>query len=196
MNIKKLFPLSFVIALALATSCQNQSNEPTPVAPSPSPVAEVTTPAGRFAYVNMDSLQSSYQLCIEASEKLESRMKTYQSALAQKQTQLQQAQQTIQKKLQDGTITSEEQYKAELEKYARQEQAVAQFCQQQEASLAEQQKSLLITLQDSLDNYLADYNKNKQYTLILNQAVLLHAHGADDVTDEVVAGLNKRYTKK
>ncbi len=197
MNFKKILTLGIAASAITFTACGNKENSTEKVKQNGAqPVAATTTTTASFAYVDMDSLQAKYQFSIDAAATLESKMKAYHSTAAQKQNNLQQAQQTIQKKLQDGSITSEEQYKAEVEKYSKQEQSFAQYCQQQEQALAAEQAQLLVALQDSLNNYLEEYNQAKKYTLILNKAVILHATDVTDVTNEVVAGLNNRYQKK
>ena len=53
-------------------------------------------------------------------------------------------------------------------------------------------------LHDSLQHYLAFYNKDKKYSLIFSKQGdnLLYADKAYDITNEVVAGLNKAYKGK
>ena len=50
-------------------------------------------------------------------------------------------------------------------------------------------------LRDSIQHYLAVYNKDKKYSLILSKAGdnILYADKAYDITDEVISGLNKAY---
>ncbi|MDD6507262.1 MAG: OmpH family outer membrane protein, partial [Prevotellaceae bacterium] len=50
-------------------------------------------------------------------------------------------------------------------------------------------------LRDSIQHFLAAYNKDKQYSIILSKAGdnLLYANKAYDITNEVIAGLNKAY---
>lgn len=196
MKIKNILTLGLIAIALTACNSKQDANDKVKQNGAPQATAVQTSEIHTFAYVDMDSLQSKYQFCIDASSTLESKMKAYQTAAGQKQANLQQTQQNIQKKMQDGSITTEEQYKAELEKYSRQEQAFAQYCQQQEQMLAAEQTKLLIEMQDSLDNYLEEFNKTKNFTLILNKAVILHAKGVVDVTNEIAEGLNKRYKKK
>ena len=53
-----------------------------------------------------------------------------------------------------------------------------------------------IQLRDSINAYLKEYNKDKKYSLIINNAGfnnLLYADPAFNITQEVIDGLNKRY---
>jgi outer membrane protein len=53
-------------------------------------------------------------------------------------------------------------------------------------------------LRDSIQHYLAVYNKDKKYSLILTKQGdnILYADKNYDITAEVVAGLNKAYKPK
>ena len=53
-------------------------------------------------------------------------------------------------------------------------------------------------LHDSIDHFLAVYNKDKKYSIILSKSGdnLLYADKAYDITDEIIAGLNKAYKGK
>ena len=55
--------------------------------------------------------------------------------------------------------------------------------------------SYLCALRDSIQHFLAVYNKDKKYGLILSKAGdnILYADKAYDITNEVIAGLNKAY---
>ena len=49
---------------------------------------------------------------------------------------------------------------------------------------------------DSIQHFLASYNKDKKYAFILTKQLgdnLLYADNAYDITEDVVAGLNKAY---
>ena len=56
---------------------------------------------------------------------------------------------------------------------------------------ADNNKQLL----DSVMNYLKIYNKDKKYSYILNAAEVLIGDETQNVTKEVLVGLNARYTK-
>ena len=63
---------------------------------------------------------------------------------------------------------------------------------------AENQKNNL-ELRDSISSFLKQYNKEKNFDLILSNSGLdnlLYAKKALNITDEVVNGLNSRYTPK
>ena len=53
-------------------------------------------------------------------------------------------------------------------------------------------------LRDSIQHYLAVYNKDKKYSIIFSKQGdnLLYADKAYDITNEIIAGLNKAYKGK
>ena len=52
-----------------------------------------------------------------------------------------------------------------------------------------------IQLLDSINNFMKEYAKKKGYDLVLRKSATLYIDPKYDVTDDVVDGLNKRYTK-
>ncbi len=188
MNAKILSAVA--LAVATLTACQGGKKENTPTS---TPAA--ASSAVKMAYVNLDSVQEHYQYFLEEKAAAESLVNSYQSAVQQKESALQQMQTDIQQRMQNGKITSEEQYKSEVAKFQRQQEAYSRYRTEMEQKIAGEQQRVNEALQDSLDHFLAEYNKSKKYAFILNKAVLLYADQAMDITDEVIAGLNKRYKK-
>lgn len=184
------FTLALAIAISIA-SCGNDKKTEQTATTSP-----VTASNLNIAYVDMDTLQEKYLFYIDGKAALEKKVEAYQATVRQKETALQHTQENIQKRMQQGQITSEAQYKAEVNKFNQQQNAYAQYRSTNEQELAKEQEDFGKALQDSLDNFLAEYNKTKKYHFILNKAVMLHAEKSYDITAEVVAGLNKRYKKK
>ena len=50
-------------------------------------------------------------------------------------------------------------------------------------------------LNDSIHNFLSDYAKKNNYDMILFKSATGYINPSLEVTDEVIEGLNKRYTK-
>ena len=64
-----------------------------------------------------------------------------------------------------------------------------------EGELANETQKFNEALRDSLNNFLASYNKDKKYDLLLSKAGdnILYANRKFDITQDVINGLNKRY---
>ncbi len=50
-------------------------------------------------------------------------------------------------------------------------------------------------LSDSVDNFLRDFSRQNNYDVILKKGATFYINPSLDVTDKVIEGLNKRYTK-
>ena len=50
-------------------------------------------------------------------------------------------------------------------------------------------------LNDSVDKYIAEYAKTKGYSMILRKAATWYVGDVDDVTADIIKGLNERYVK-
>ncbi|MBQ6032322.1 MAG: OmpH family outer membrane protein, partial [Prevotella sp.] len=150
----------------------------------------------KIAFVEVDSIMSQYEFCKEYSKILEKKGQNIQNTIAQKGQNLQAAANKFQQDLQNNKYTQQqaEAVNAGLQK----QQADLQALQQRLGSdfQAETDK-FNAALRDSIQHFLAKYNKDKKYSLILSKAGdnILFADKAYDVTNEVIAGLNKAYKK-
>ena len=78
-----------------------------------------------------------------------------------------------------------------LEKKAADLQEYAQRLENE--NMLEQQK-MLMQMNDSINFFIKEYNKEKKYEAIFNNASTLYINPQYDITNEVVGLLNKRYT--
>jgi len=191
MNKKNIFrTLALAIVATMATTSCNQSNPQMDNQPKDSTsVSEL-----KIAFVEVDSIMTQYKFCKEQSQILQKKGQNIQNTLASKQQQLQAAANNFQQKIQQNAYTREqaENIQAGLAKQDRDLQALNQRLSNE--FQAETEKFNL-ALRDSIQHFLAKYNKDKKYSIILSKAGdnLLYADKAYDITDEVIAGLNKAY---
>ena len=178
-----------VAALSLAmTSCNkstaNDEAQAQPVAPG----------SLKIAYVEVDSIMSQYKFCKDYSLILQKKGQNIQNTLAAKQQQLQAAAANFQQKVQQNAYTREqaEGIQAGLQKQSADLDALNRRLSNEFQTETEKYNN---ALRDSIQHYLAFYNKTKKYTLILSKAGdnILYADKAHDITNEVIAGLNKAY---
>ncbi len=148
----------------------------------------------KIAYIEVDSIMSQYKFCKEYSLILEKKSQNIQNTINSKGRSLQNAVAKFQQDIQNNKYTQQ------------QAEAVQAGLQKQDADLRELQQRLGSefqtetekfnkALRDSIQHYLAVYNKDKKYSLILSKAGdnILYADKAYDITNEVIAGLNKAY---
>lgn len=148
----------------------------------------------KIAYVEVDSIMSQYKFCKDYSLILQKKGQNIQNTLAQKQRTLEQAYMNFQQKIQQNAYTREqaEQIQMSLQKQNSDLQALNQRLSGEFQVETENYNN---ALRDSIQHFLAVYNKDKKFGLILSKAGdnLLYADKAYDITNEVIAGLNKAY---
>ena len=135
--------------------------------------AKAETPAApsdlKIAYVEVDSIMSQYKFCKDYSLILQKKGQNIQNT----QQQAEAVQAGLQKQNNDLQALNQRlsaEFQTETDKYNN-------------------------ALRDSIQHFLKVYNKDKKYSMILSKAGdnLLYADKALDITNEVIAGLNKAY---
>jgi outer membrane protein len=149
----------------------------------------------RIAYVEVDSLMTQFEFAKEKSQELEKNSLNARNTLTQKGNKLQEAANNFQQKLQNNGFASREQAEAAQAALQRQQNDLAALQARLENELASEQQKFLEALQDSLNNYLEVYNKDKKYDMIINKSAILYAGKKYDITQDVINGLNKRYKR-
>lgn len=182
--------------LALTTAC-NKSKEETKAT-----TAQATTTSQqsgmKVAYVDLDTLQNHYKFFTETKEALEAKSKGYEESISRLSRELENAAASFQQNLQNGKYTSEDQARKEQEKLVTKQNNIQRKQMEYAESLQNEQDAFNKALHDSINNFIADYNKTHNYTMILSKAGdnILYADPALDITKDVLAGLNKRYKSK
>ena len=197
MNKKNIFrnlAVAFVATAAL-TAC-DKSNPQMDQKPEN---ANKTAVAGelKIAYVEVDSIMSQYKFCKEYSLILQKKGQNIQNTLAKKQEALQAAVANFQQKVQQNAYTREqaEAINAGLQKQGNDLQVLNQRLS---TEFQNETDKFNKALRDSIQHYLAVYNKDKKYSIIFSKQGdnLLYADKAYDITNEIIAGLNKAYKGK
>ena len=193
MNKKNIFGTLAIAAIATMafTSCNNSNEQAEKKSTS---TATATPTSMKIAYVEVDSIMSQYKFCKDYSLILQKKGQNIQSTLASKQQALQAAATNFQQKVQQNAYTREqaEAIQAGLQKQNADLQMLNQRLSNEFQVETEKYNS---ALRDSIRHFLNKYNKDKKYSLILSKAGdnLLYADKAFDITNDVVAGLNKAY---
>lgn len=190
---KKIVILSVAVAAATTlglASCDKSS----PKMDEKATATQTATVSNKIAYVEVDSIMTQYKFCKEYTKILETKGNNIQKTLAGKQQALQNAAANFQQKVQQNAYTREqaEAIQAGLQKQSNDLQGLNQRLS---AEFQTETDKYNKALHDSLQHYLAIYNKDKKYGMIFAKQGdnLLYADKAYDITNEVVAGLNKAY---
>jgi len=162
-----------------------------------------------IAIVNTDSILKHYTLAVEAQDKLMSRYEESTVKLDTKAKALQKEYETFQRdvldfqrKVEANAFLSRERAESEQARLQKKEQQLMvkqqdleNLRQKLSADFMDEQAALTQQLQDSVQQYLREYNADGHIHLILNDAVLMNKVAGYDITDEVIEALNARYTK-
>ena len=181
---KNVFSKLAVVAIAATAlmSCNNQPKQNDSKA-EPATQKEAQAQAGgqQIAYVEIDSIMSQYTYWKEVTKIMKAKEANISKTLNGKQQQLQQAAANFQQNVQANKYTQAQaqQIQASIQKQA------------QDAEVAKYNKALA----DSVHNYLAQFNKDKKYAMILAKSGdnILYADKSLDITNEVIKGMNKAY---
>ena len=184
-NLKTVLAAACVLVFA---ACNNKQAG-TETAP-----ANVKSGDLKIAYVEIDSLMSQYQFCKDYSLLLTKKGENIRATLNQKAKTLDSDAQEFQRKLQNNAYTQEraEQENARLVKMQQDLQALQERLSNEfDAETAKYNNAM----RDSITSFLKIYNQDKGYSLVLSKAGdnMLLADPSLDITNDVVAGLNKRY---
>ena len=192
MNKKNYFGTLAVAAFAAMamTSCDKSKSQvdDKPVAAQPAPTST------KIAFVEVDSIMTQYKFCKDYSLILQKKGQNIQNTLAQKQQALQAAAANFQQKLQQNAYTREQAQSIEMS-LQKQNNDLQALNQRLSGEFQTETEKYNKALRDSIQHFLAVYNKDKKYSLILSKAGdnILYADKTHDITNEVIAGLNKAY---
>lgn len=163
-----------------------------------------------IAVVNTDSILKHYTLAVESTDKLMSQYEESTLKLDAKAKSLQREAETFQqdyvnfqKKVETGAFLTRERAESEAAKLEKKQQQLVSKQQDLENlrqklsnDFMTQQAALTQQLQDSVQQFLREYNADGHLHLILNDAVMMNKVAGYDITEEVIEGLNARYSKE
>lgn len=163
------------------------------------PASNSTPTAGtsdlKIAYVEIDSLLNNYNLCKDLNEAMIKKQENVEVTLKEKMKSLDSEVRDFERKYQNNVFTPER-AQQEQNRLLKKRQDLEALHQRLMGELQQESDKNNIQLRDSINAYLKEYNKDKKYSLIINNAGfnnLLYADPAFNITQEVIDGLNKRY---
>ena len=172
--------ITTVVALSLLmVQCGNKQAAPNQ---SVSDDTTISSYGGKLpiAYINVDSLLSKYNYAKDLNEKMINKQENARASINEKARQLKKEQDDFQRKYQNNAFLSPERAQQEYQRL-------------ENENMLEQQK-MLMQMNDSINLFIKEYNKEKKYEAIFNNASTLYINPQYDITNEVVELLNKRYT--
>lgn len=174
------------------------SNKPAKeaVGSSATAVAAETLPV---AYLNVDSLLLHYTFAQDASERLMQKQEDARLKLNTKARSLQNEMADFQRKLENNAFLSRERAEKEQQRLLKKQQDLQDLEAKLTDEIMVENQNLNKQLADTLTLFLQHYNADGRYQIILSNTAkdnILMADDQYDITNEVVAGLNRRYNTK
>jgi len=191
MNKKNLFCTVAVATMSafIMSSCNKQDAKMDEKSPKTETKSEM-----KIAYIEIDSIMTQYNFCKDYSKILEQKGQNIQKTIAQKGQALQSAAVKFQQDIQANKYTRE-QAEAVQGNLQKQDNDLQMLQQRLGNEFQTETDKYNKALRDSIQNFLTKYNKDKKYTFILSKVGdnMLYADKSCDITEEVIAGLNKAY---
>ena len=196
---KTILAVSGILMLAATafTSCNNAS------ADSANDVVEKKVESKatnmKIAFVLIDTLTSQYQKCKDLEAEFTKKRANAEATVQQKVKACATQVQEFQRKAQSNQYTQNE-YNNEQARLQKVQQDIQELQARLSTTLQEDYQKEFQALTDTIQSFAKTYAKQKGYDFILCKSSgidnVLYADEKYDITAEVVAALNKRYTKK
>ncbi|MDE6395528.1 MAG: OmpH family outer membrane protein [Duncaniella sp.] len=201
---KKLAMSASSLLLAImgvsVTSCGGDSatnkSAPTPVdAAAAATDGETAAAIINIRYIDGDSVLTHYQLAKDFQEATMRAVQRLDNARNSKGMEIQKFAASIEQKARSNGYLTEASYNADMQKLQKMQQDaenyLAGLSRNADNELAQQQ----IELNDSIEKFIKEFNATKGYDAILYKNAGVFFNPALDITNEVIEGLNARYTK-
>lgn len=151
----------------------------------------------KIAYVEIDTLLAKYNYCVDLNEAMVKKSENVRLTLNQKAKDLDRQKQEFQTKVQNNAYLTQERAQQEYNRIAKLEQDLQNLGNKLQSELMSENEKNSLQLRDSINVFLKEYNKTKGYNLILSNTGfdnLLYADSSFNITQEIIDGLNARYT--
>lgn len=154
----------------------------------------------RIAYFDIDSLQSSYTFYKDALEEMKGRESAANTELQDLKAKYQRRIQQLQEKMQEkGPNISQAEGEAAQQEVTRMDQDYRKREAQLQENLQNQQMDMTKLMRKEIEDYLAQYNKQKGYAYIFSYEpgfIMYYKDSLYDVTADLIQGLNDQYKTK
>lgn len=161
------------------------------------PAAALASGELKIAYVEIDSLLTKYRFWNDLNEMMIQKEENIRTTLNEKAKELEKEMREFQRKLENNGFASRERAEQENLRIAQKQRDLQQLQEKLANELQTENQKNSLQLRDSINSFLKMYNKDKGYSLIFSNTGfdnLLYADKAFNITEEIVEGLNARYT--
>lgn len=194
MKLRKLTKCAFIAALMMMVASCSQT-EKANTTTEKAAVAATGAEGMNIRYIDEDSLLSKYNLAKDLSESNLKLSNKFDAAQQQRATEINKFASEVQRKYQNNGYLTEESFNVDQQKLNKMQADAQNYLGRLQRDIENQVIQNNIQLNDSVNNYLKVYAKEKGYDMILRKSAAFFINEKYDVTDEVLENLNKRYTK-
>ena len=191
-NLMKLALVAMALVITMGACSQNEKNN------TKKETKAEPAKAGKhleIRYIDEDSVLKNYNLAKDFEEMATRLQNEFDQAQKKYADQLGNFQNSVNQKMQNNQYSNENAYKADVQKYQQMEQNAQTELGKLQQNSGNQMQQSQKQLNDSIHNFLEDYAKKNNYDMILFKSATGYINPSLEVTDEVIEGLNKRYTK-
>lgn len=149
----------------------------------------------KVAYIDGDSLMRGYNFAKDVNEAMLRGQNKMESAQRQKATEIQRFAGEMDRKYKSNGYLTEASFNADQQKLQKMQGDAQNYMASLERSIQNEMMMNTQQLNDSVDKFIAEYAKKKGYTIVLRKAATWYIGNVDDVTNDVIKGLNERYNK-
>ncbi len=194
--INSVFAVSIIALFVLHFTDKGKKSDTYLVSTSDSTAMYVKLP---IAYINVDTLLQNYNFSKDMNETLLRKQENARATLSQKARQFEGEMAEFQKKYENNAFLSEQSFKNQQQRLQKKQTDLQKLEESLTQQLLEDQQAMNQQLKDSIYAFLARYNKDKKYQVILSNTMndnILLSNPDYNITNEVVEALNKEYTPK
>jgi outer membrane protein len=174
----------------------NHKQQPAPVSIPSSAGTQDVSKSFRIAYFNLDSLEEHYQYFKDVLNQVKGKENEMNAELGGMEKNYQKKITEWQKKA--PTMSQTESQQAQQE-YAQMQQNYQMRKQTLQESLLKHNEDLKSDIRKKIEDYLKEYNKGKGYNYIISydaNSFIYYKDTVNNITEDLVAGLNAEYKKK
>lgn len=192
---KNLLTILSIACIMAFGACSNQKSDSKDTAKKAvSAKTEARKDLPNYRYVDIDSILTKYNLAKDYSEEMLRMQSNLENEAKRHENSIKSFASQMENKYKNNQYT-EQTYNADQQKIQQMQNSAASTLDKMQRSSAEAAMAGEKVVQDSINNFIKEYNATHHYDAILLKAATLYIDPALDITDEVVEGLNARYNK-
>jgi len=160
--------------------------------------SRITAGSGDIVYINLDTLVNQYDMYNDLRTELESKVSAIDNDLNKKGRALENDAKSFEEKMQKGLLTYSQAESMRNDLMTR-DQELRNLSQQKQMELANEESVMYNRVMDAIKTYVDNYNKEKQYSLILTTTAatnsVINGEQGRNITNEIINGLNQEYIR-